>query len=255
MRKTTTFSLLLLICAASMFSGCGQKAVEEASGNGSIIGKVSDQNNAKGLKGVFVSNGSKSGYTDAFGEYALEDISPGTYTMICSMAGYASSLESGVVVASATNTPVDFALTMELGNLQVIVEDPGGKPISGAHLHAGIRATEHKIGEAYWITSLKPAAYTLTASKEGFYAVLRSSVPVIAGQDTLVKIVLLPLRPTHPTLKNKRIPAWGEYRIYNVGEYELGYAGDIYLNAFKGAALEWPIELLSPYLEMEERYL
>ena len=79
-----------------------------------IHGRVSDPI-GRPLKNVAVSDGNHVAYTDAFGEYVINESTPGSYQMVASRLGL-DPLAPRTVTPIDALKPVDFVATYRLGN-------------------------------------------------------------------------------------------------------------------------------------------
>lgn len=78
-----------------------------------VTGTVTGEGTGEPLRGaeVHILESGLSTVTDAEGRYTLDDVPPGTYTLIASMLGYGEARET-VTVAVGTTALVDFALAV-----------------------------------------------------------------------------------------------------------------------------------------------
>jgi thermitase len=77
---------------------------------GSITGSVTDAKDGSPIVGAAVSDGTGTVLTDATGQYTINEVPEGSYTVTASAAGYSASSQVVFVVAAQTAT-VNFALT------------------------------------------------------------------------------------------------------------------------------------------------
>ncbi|HVM15716.1 MAG TPA: carboxypeptidase regulatory-like domain-containing protein [Egibacteraceae bacterium] len=83
---------------------------------GAIAGQVTDTDTDEPIAGAQIvvthSSGAQAGTatTDASGNYTVEDLPPGTYTVTADHPDYASATQEGVEVTEGDTTTVDFAL-------------------------------------------------------------------------------------------------------------------------------------------------
>ncbi|MDP4175047.1 MAG: carboxypeptidase-like regulatory domain-containing protein [Bacteroidota bacterium] len=120
----------------------------------SISGKVIDQSTLQPLPGVnvIILDTNLGAATDINGEYKIENIPPGRYTLRASFIGYVTQVNSEVIISPAHSEIVDFELrpsallleathqpytsyTAEAGgfnrNVQVTVPSPSPQSIEG----------------------------------------------------------------------------------------------------------------------------
>lgn len=78
-----------------------------------VTGTVTDAGTGEALPGaeVRVDASELSTVTDTAGRYTLDDVPPGTHTLVASMIGYRDAREA-VIVTAGTNASLDFALTV-----------------------------------------------------------------------------------------------------------------------------------------------
>lgn len=167
---------------------------------GSITGRVTDRADGTPVAGASVSSGSIHVKTNHSGEYRIEDLPEGSYTVDVSAAGYAAVSRSVNVAAGATSV-ADFALEPlppTTGSIRGRVTDAAdGSPIAGASVSLkGVSATTDSKGE-YRITDLSEGAEVITVSAAG-YADLSQTVEIIAGEVSEVNFGLDRLPPPAP---------------------------------------------------------
>jgi hypothetical protein len=76
---------------------------------GGITGTVTDAEDGSPIVGAMVTDGARTATTDAFGEYSLTDVLPGSYEVTASKEGYESTT-SGVTVTSGATSEMNFSL-------------------------------------------------------------------------------------------------------------------------------------------------
>lgn len=107
-------SLLLMLLALSSFAQ-----------NGTISGKVVDEATGEEMVGVTIqvlSNG-KFTTTDLFGDYAIRDLAPGTYTIEVKYVSYSTKRISDIVVAKGANVTVNVTMQEVISEVgEVVVE-------------------------------------------------------------------------------------------------------------------------------------
>jgi len=98
--------------------------VPEASAQeGRITGTVTDAASGEPLPGanVLIEGTSTGTTTDSNGEYALEGVNPGTYSVEASFVGYESTLREGVEVEAGQSSTVTFQLSPAQAELDEVV--------------------------------------------------------------------------------------------------------------------------------------
>lgn len=90
---------------------------------GTITGTVTDAQTGEPLPGVnVVIEGTTQGSsTDGQGNYRIEDVEVGTYTLVASFVGYRNATRTGVRVQEGETTVVDFTLQQGQSSLEEVV--------------------------------------------------------------------------------------------------------------------------------------
>jgi len=150
-------------------SGIGYKAIFD------IAGKAVDSN-GNALSGVTISlSNGKSATTNSSGNYRLDNVDQGTYTVTPSKSGYVFNPTSRSVTGprQPLNTTPDVTgqnfTGTDRSTISGRVTDSGGGAIAGVTVSAGGNyvATTNSNGN-YTLTDLPAGAYTLTASKMAY---------------------------------------------------------------------------------------
>jgi len=84
-------------------------ALEPIPTTGTIAGKVTDSSTGLAIEGATVTDGTRSAITGVNGDYTIDDVPVGTYTVTASAAGYDDDSQSVTVIAGETST-ADFTL-------------------------------------------------------------------------------------------------------------------------------------------------
>ncbi|MGD8188939.1 beta strand repeat-containing protein [Brevibacillus ginsengisoli] len=164
---------------------------------GAISGRIINDKNVP-LFGVYISTygiGSIPMVTsDADGIYTVPDLSEGTYTVQVYVAGYPGTQKTDIQVTAGQTTTVDFQLTPP-GAISGVVTDVNNLPISGANVTVGQYGSALTSAQGkYTISNLNAGAYTVTASKKGWFSTSQqSNVQVNAGKTTTLNFQLKPL--------------------------------------------------------------
>ncbi|MDQ3071928.1 MAG: carboxypeptidase-like regulatory domain-containing protein, partial [Bacteroidota bacterium] len=115
-------SVLILILWSFSLRAQDQNAV--------IYGKIVESGTGKALSGalVFIRGTDIGVLAESNGEYILEDIRPGDYTLEVRYLGYETVVQTGVVVAAGERKEITFTLTIQeqAGEVVTIV---GDKPL------------------------------------------------------------------------------------------------------------------------------
>ncbi len=168
-----------------------------------VSGRVT--RDGQGIQGVTLTTGPFTTSTDPAGNYTLAGLTPGTYTVIASMAGYAFSPVSQSVTVGPSRTGVNFAAEVQLSIRGTVRADGAG--LSGVTVTGGGKSTTTDTGGAFTLSGLTPGSYTVKAVREGYEitpatrAVTLSTVDQ-AGIDFTAGAVpyLLSLTPRSPSV-------------------------------------------------------
>lgn len=124
----------------------------------------------------------KSVTTDSNGEFWINDIVPGTYTLTPSFLGYSfSPASTQVVLSNADVTGVTFAGTQLFYSISGLVRTPSGVALPGVTVTYGdgLSVVTNSSGQ-YIISGLLPATFTLTPSLTE-YTFSPTSMQVVLG--------------------------------------------------------------------------
>ncbi len=115
MRLVTTFLFSLLLV--------GFLLPDNASAQGKIAGRVTDQNSGEALIGVnVVIDGSTQGtVTDIDGNYVILNVRPGEYTLLFSYVGFQSQRIDGIRVSTGQTTRYDISMSEQVIEGQEII--------------------------------------------------------------------------------------------------------------------------------------
>jgi len=110
-REITKMFAVTVVCAVGLLAGAAFAGLGDASGNGTVKGKVLDGGTGKGLKGasVFVLEAGLNATTDGGGAYSIGNVPAGSYTVQASKPGYVASSQR-VTVSSGGSLAVNFKL-------------------------------------------------------------------------------------------------------------------------------------------------
>jgi TonB-linked SusC/RagA family outer membrane protein len=102
--------------------------------NGRITGTIVDATNGGPLSSVqvFVEGRSTASLTNVTGNFVLENVPPGTYTIVAQRIGYTTVRESDVSVAAGATTSLNLSMTQQVLALQEIVATGLIDPVEGA---------------------------------------------------------------------------------------------------------------------------
>ncbi len=169
---------------------------------GTISGTVIDTETLNPIENaeITVDGTSYSAFTNSSGNYLIDNVSTGTYSVIASANGYYPKIIPNQVVIGDQTTIVDFSLfKIPSGSIAGIVTDSGtGNPIEGATI--SIFGTSYltfssQTGE-YLIEDVGMGIYSVTASANGYYTDTIHNQEVFEGQATIIDFSLLQKLPT-----------------------------------------------------------
>jgi cytoskeletal protein CcmA (bactofilin family) len=165
----------------------------QLSTSGKIAGTVTGDGAALGGASVRIQGGQiatdQTASTDATGHYDQGWVPIGSYSVICSAAGYATKTISGVSVTSGATSTVDCPLTSRGTVTGKVTNLQTGGAIAGATVSSsGVSTTSDSAGN-YTLSSLPAGTATVTATSNGYLA--RSySTSVAAGGTTTQNVQL-----------------------------------------------------------------
>ncbi|MGV3723183.1 MAG: carboxypeptidase regulatory-like domain-containing protein [Actinomycetota bacterium] len=172
-------------------------------GNGTIAGTItrSDTTPIVGAT-VRTTNGPVVGASttsDADGDYSLDNLPEGTYTILVSRSGFTSQTISAIEVDPGQTTTVDVVLGAtggDGGTLTGLVTSSDAVPLSGVTLRAFldddlVATTSTNSTGRYTFTDLDAGSYTIRASRSGFVTLEIENVRVDAGAATQLDLELI----------------------------------------------------------------
>lgn len=133
-------------------------------------------------------------FTDAFGNYTLTDIAPGSYIIRVAVDGFETKV-LGVIVEPNLETPVDFALSPNPGAITGVVTNLTSDPIDGALVIVSqgsttvVSALTDSDGK-FVLTGLAPGVYVIQVKAKDFQNVVQG-VSVVSNQTTSVDFQLV----------------------------------------------------------------
>lgn len=186
-----------------------------APGPGSLSGRVTNAQNNLPILGakVSVTSGGReiaSATTDANGQYRIEQVPAGTYTVLATATGFATGRQTGVVVRTDEETKnVNFALNpLPPGSLSgTITNAANNRPLGDAVVEvladgavvASVVSTAQVqtlggITFNYRFEAIPAGTYSVRVRASGFEEQTRTGVTIRSGQETSnVNFVLSPL--------------------------------------------------------------
>jgi hypothetical protein len=141
---------------------------------GSISGTVRDElgNLIMGAS-VSIQGTALVSTTDVFGRYSIEHVSPGSYNVTASKAGYVSSMIS-IQLTAAQQKVTDFLLFLERSSIRGTVLDKDGVPIEGATVtlydaqNNEVESTITYSNGEFILSEIDFGTYTVKITKDGY---------------------------------------------------------------------------------------
>jgi beta-lactam-binding protein with PASTA domain/protocatechuate 3,4-dioxygenase beta subunit len=138
-----------------------------------LTGHVTDANSGADVNtaAVTIEETGKQATTDDSGNYTIEGINAGLYTVSVSASGYADAQAADVNIEPNSTKVLDFALDSTIGSISGTVRTADGNNINGATVLAynetdGTYDTAETIGGAFTITDLTPGEYILAVDTD-----------------------------------------------------------------------------------------
>jgi protocatechuate 3,4-dioxygenase beta subunit len=149
-----------------------------------------------------------SSVTDLEGNYAFEDLAPGTYKVTVNGAGFASS-SLGAIVTSNNTAIANFILSLLSGSISGTVVDENGTPIIGQTIFINlydqnnllIGSVQAQPDGMYFFSDLVPGNYIIAVNTNGY---IPNSFAVTVNPDA-VTTLNLPLEAQGGTLTGRVI--------------------------------------------------
>jgi len=138
-------------------------------GDNSISGRVTD-NSGNPVASVTISDGTRSATTDSSGNYTINNVPAGSYTLTPSKSGFGFSPASLAVSVPPNASGKDFiAVSQPTYTISGRIVDTTGDPVANVTLTDGSgRSTSTDGNGNYTLTGVPVGVYTLTPSKAGF---------------------------------------------------------------------------------------
>jgi protocatechuate 3,4-dioxygenase beta subunit len=159
--------------------------------SGSLVGTVSGEGSGP-LEGAMVSiTDGPALATEADGTYQFPSLTPGTYEVAFSAAGYNTTTET-VLVDNGAETVQDATLSLAFGSISGVVTDETG-PVAGVDvLVDGGGSTVTDVNGKYSLLDVDAGPQTLIFIKDG-YAEQIIDTSVTSQENTVVDAVLVPI--------------------------------------------------------------
>ncbi|BCB03802.1 carboxypeptidase regulatory-like domain-containing protein [Bacillus sp. KH172YL63] len=168
---------------------------------GTISGNLTDDVSGQPISGAVVqiinSSGQvvTTGTTDALGNYTIENLVPGSYSVVFSANGYSNTVLGAIVTQNQTTT-LDAGLDPIAGLVTGTVTDNAMIPIEGAL----VTIVQNNIPIAtditdqngnYEVPNLAPGSYTVVVSADNFTTETVGTI-ITSGETTVTNVVLAP---------------------------------------------------------------
>ncbi|MCA0987197.1 carboxypeptidase regulatory-like domain-containing protein [Guptibacillus algicola] len=173
---------------------------------GSVTGRVTTDGGDPLVGAVLLVNNSDSDVlvsrrvTDSNGEYTVNELKPGSYSITASFTNY-QSLLGGAIVTSGNVSELDFSLTADPSTIVgTIINEETGEPIKGESIqmqlidsNGVLLATTFCTNEGeFTFENVLVNTYTVNANTDA-YRSLYASVKTEPGQVTTTRVGLVPL--------------------------------------------------------------
>lgn len=201
-------------------------------GMGSIAGKITKAANGDTLAAAQVAAtlGSEvvaTATSDPNGNYALNRLATGAYSLRVTAAGYQTTTLGDVQVSANTTTTANFALALlppppapQTDALTgKVVDAKTGKAIAGAlevlklrvplplidgeHEELVVEAMSNADG-AFSFSGLEPGIYTLKVKAEGYHSIKIGGIAILAGESAVINVALKPKEVREPKKEERR---------------------------------------------------
>lgn len=160
--------------------------------NGIITGKITDGAEGKGISGAVISTtpSASSVTSDADGNYRIEKLSPGEFTITATKSGYTSATTK-VVVKTGLTTRADLVLLKANGIIKGTVVGTDNYPIAGVQIKTdpGTAIVTTDANGQFTLDNIAPGKYKLLASKQD-YIDFTTDIVVTAGNITKADFIL-----------------------------------------------------------------
>ncbi|MCF0238292.1 MAG: carboxypeptidase regulatory-like domain-containing protein [Sphaerochaetaceae bacterium] len=173
--------------------------------NGKVKGNVTLDGaaNHEGVNILLLQEGNPTSYstiTNQTGDYIINNVAPGTYTILASKDGYVSSNDKLVTIVPATESTVDsISLAVSIRSITGKVDleltnDEAGALITATNINENTliySAISNSDGN-YSLAGMKPGEYLISISKAGYGTVTLPTVSVVSSSvSNLDKVDLI----------------------------------------------------------------
>jgi Tol biopolymer transport system component len=155
--------LALLVAVVFLIGGCTTSSDTE-----SVVGIVTDASTNQPIEGVNVTVGGKSSLTNEHGEYGIDEIDKGTYTLTAEKTGF-QDFSASVTVEEKKATLKNFAMTPVAVTTVTgtVVNFADGVPVSGATVAIGANSVTTGADGTYTLSNVAAGKQTITATAGG----------------------------------------------------------------------------------------
>ncbi|MFG6149247.1 carboxypeptidase regulatory-like domain-containing protein [Halobacillus sp. B23F22_1] len=137
-----------------------------------------------------------SSFTDENGNYLIEGLAPGSYSVTSTATGYGTTVV-GAIIESDQTTTVNIGLSPIVGSISGLVTNQNGDPLTNTAVEIKVFDQAGNLiiivladsNGQFTIPELNPGSYQLTISAQGFSSQTVGAV-VEAGEDTFLTIPL-----------------------------------------------------------------
>ena len=131
-------------------------------------------------------------HTDPYGNYIIENIPPGTYTVVATKQGYRPNATYGVSISMGEAKELNFTLEEIPGIVWGYVKDGNGDPIVQAtvEIPGEPYSTTTDINGYYKLAGVLPGVYSLSVYKSGYETAVISGVNITTEYENHVDVTL-----------------------------------------------------------------
>jgi len=180
----------------------------EATKKGSVSGVVTDEQDGTIIEGAEVSLGTKATESDDEGEFLLEGLPVGDWTLIIKVNGYSPQTKT-VLVEEDKETELEVKMvSTEAGGIKGILTDQKtGHPVQEAIIKVGEDSVETAGDGSFQITGLPSGEWDIFAEKAG-YAETGDEIIVEPGTITTKDLTISP-----NVVTGKVVDEFGQYGL------------------------------------------
>ena len=129
---------------------------------------------------------------DAAGDFAVDDLAPGSYQLTVSLAGWTAH-EGSIELRAGVNPPLEIALKRELPQAQIrgTIRSFGGAPLKASILVPALRIEQVSREDGTFELDVAPGEYAITVKAKGFQSQTRRA----RVEQNGVAILIVELQP------------------------------------------------------------